>query len=138
LRVLDKNLNLTDLGKKMSILPLDPLYSYLLILSDTLEFQCASLMIDLISILQIENLFHVPRGVKTSLFKKMKNFQIGSSDHLTKLNIFHTWINSKSRKILCKENFLNRKGLRRAKLIRDQLRQYSKKVGIKNTSTNCL
>ena len=106
----------------MSILPLDPVFSYLLLVSASKEFSCANLMIDLVSILQVENLFFIPKSIKTSIFKKMNKFKIGNSDHLTKLKIFHTFIHSQSKKILCKENFLNRKGLKKAKLIRDQLR----------------
>ncbi len=117
LNALNKQGQLTELGRKISILPLNPIFSYLLIISS--EFQCMKLMIDLISIIQIENLFFIPKGIKTNIFKKMCKFRIGNSDHLTKLKIFRTYLGSQSKKKMCQENFLNRKGLKRAKLIRD-------------------
>ena len=60
----------------------------------------------------------------------MAKFRVGQSDHLTKLKIFETYLKSQSKKILCRENFLNQKSLKKAKLVADQLMDYVNKAKI--------
>ena len=66
----------------------------------------------------------------------MNKFKIGNSDHLTKLKIFLTYLESASKKKMCHENFLNRKGLKKALLIRNQLRQYVKQMKLSVPTKN--
>lgn len=119
-----KSEELTSLGKEMAELPLDPGYSHVLLLAMEPEYECANAILDIISILSVENLFYFPKELKNNLIKVITNYKIGNSDHLTKANIFHKYMNAKNKTSFCKENFINKKSIKKAVLIREQLTDY--------------
>lgn len=119
-----KTEELTPLGKEMAELPLDPAYSHELLLALEPEYGCSNMILDVISILSVENLFYFPKELKNNLMKIILKYKIGNSDHLTKANIFHKYLNAKNKTSFCKENFINKKSIKKAVLIREQLADY--------------
>lgn len=119
-----KTEELTSLGKEMAELPLDPGYSHVLLLSLEPEYGCPNAILDIISILSIENLFYFPKELKNNLVKIITKYKVTNSDHLTKANIFHRYISAKNKSSFCKENFINKKSIKKAILIREQLVDY--------------
>lgn len=83
-----------------------------------------SLVLSVVSILQIESLFYFPKEQKHNLYSILQKFKIGDSDHLTKANILQQYFATKNKKSFCKENCLNKKNLEKALLIREQLSNY--------------
>jgi len=119
-----KTEELTSLGKEMAELPLDPGYSHVLLLSMEPEYDCPTAILDIIAILSIENLFYFPKDLKNNLIKIVSKFKMVNSDHLTKANIFHQFIHAKNKASFCKENFINKKSIKKAVMVRDQLVDY--------------
>ena len=119
-----KTEDLTSLGKEMAELPLDPGYSHVLLLAMEPEYECPTAILDIIAILSIENLFYFPKELKNNLIKIITKYKIVNSDHLTKANIFHQYLNAKNKSSFCKENFINKKSIKNALMIRDQLVDY--------------
>jgi len=115
---------LTEHGKEMVELPLDPVYSHLLLLSLEEKYNCSDEILSIISILSTENFFYVPKDEKNNLSKVLLKFKFPNSDMLTKLNMFNKYLLSKNKKDFCKENFINKKSIKRALLIRQQLAEY--------------
>lgn len=112
----------------MAELPLDPLHSFLLLYSMEKDFNCCHVLLNIISILSIENIFYFPKDQKNNLIKIISKFQIGNSDHILKANILHKYIQAKNKKSFCKENFINKKSMKKAIQIRDQIEGYLKQI----------
>jgi len=124
LHALDKDFTLTSHGKEMAELPLDPIYSHLLLMSLEEKYQCSDHILSIIAVLTAENLFFIPKDHKTNLAKVLEKFKYPNSDHLTKLNIFNKFLLSQNKKSFCKQNLLNKKSIKRALMIRHQLNSY--------------
>ena len=60
LGALDEGMNLTDYGKKMAKLPIDPVYAHLLLQST--QYGCTSEMLTAVSMLSAENVMYRPGG----------------------------------------------------------------------------
>jgi len=122
--------SLTDLGKEMSILPTDPIYSKLLLTGISEEFyQFSEKIIIIVSMLSVENIFYQPRNLKDQAEKAKRKFQVHESDHLTLLNIYEAYIeNKKKNKNYARENFINEKAIKKAMEVKKQLQDYLKDI----------
>ena len=126
---LDKDKKITTLGKKMSILPMDPMYS--LILINALNYEYREVFDDIVSIvalLQSDNIFYNPNNMKEKIEKIREKYCDSISDHLSLRNIFKEYKKSKNKYEFCKENFLNDKALMKSVEIYEQLISYLKKI----------
>ena len=128
LGALQENGKLSDLGKEMAELPLSPTYAKLLILSLDEKYNCSEQILSIIALLNTENLFYVPKDEKNKFEETMKKFKYPNSDHLTKLNMLNKYLVSKNRKDFCKQNYLNKKSLKKTLLIRAQLAEYLESI----------
>ena len=95
-------MHLTLLGKEMAELPLDPSFSFYLLLSLEENFNCCDVILSLIAILSVENMFYFNKNEKNNLLKILLKFKIENSDHLTKVNVFHSYMLTKNKKSFCK------------------------------------
>eukprot|EP01132_Coremiostelium_polycephalum_P010062 gene10062-12334_t len=84
LDALDDSGNLTPLGKKMALFPLDPMYSKTLIKS--MEFECVEEILIIISMLSVESIFFAPRDKQNEVDAVKKIFFSPEGDHITLLN----------------------------------------------------
>jgi ATP-dependent RNA helicase DHX8/PRP22 len=152
LSALDDQLELTEHGKMLAKLPLDPVFGNLLIKSA--EYSCVSDMLTAVSVLSAENLFYRPPG-ESSLASKAdashKRFASYEGDLPTFLNVYEAWRSEavyvpqggshKAKKKLlqeqksssvsqvkiahsdwCQRNYVSGRALSRAYLVRQQLR----------------
>lgn len=62
LGALDDEMALTERGKRLAKLPLDPVFGHLLLQSGSEEYSCVSEMLTAVSVLSTENLFYRPSG----------------------------------------------------------------------------
>lgn len=94
-------------------------------------------MLNVLSILSIDNLFYVSkdnRNKNNCVLEVMKKYMpiLGGthlhSDHLAKANVLEQYIESTNKKNFCKGNYVNKNNIKRAVLIRDQLRDYLKQI----------
>ena len=127
---LDKeNKKITQLGKKMSILPMDPIYS--LILINSLENKYRDVFEDIlsiISVLQSDNIFYNPNNLREKIEKIRERYLDPISDHLSLRNIFMEYKKANNKEKFCKENFLNDKALAKSMEIYNQLKTYLQKI----------
>lgn len=72
LKAIDEDEGLTAHGKEMAELPLDPVFSHFLI--NSLNYDCISEVMSVISILSVENLFYFPQEQKQNLLKILRRF----------------------------------------------------------------
>ena len=124
LGALDETNKLTELGREMAELPLNPAYARLLILSANERYSCSEQILSIVALINTENLFYVPKDEKTNFEQMLKKFKYPNSDHLTKLNILNKYLVSKNRKDFCKQNYINKKSIQRTLQIREQLAEY--------------
>ena len=127
----DENHEITEFGKKMSILPMDPIYSVILINALNNEYnEVFEDIVSIISVLQSDNIFYNPNSKKEIIEKIREKYIDSYSDHLTLRNIFKAYKNSDNKEQFCKENFLNDKALAKSMEIFKQLIGYLRKMKI--------
>ena len=127
----DENHKITEFGKKMSILPMDPIYSIILINALNNEYnEVFEDIVSIISILQSDNIFYNQNSKKEIIEKKREKYIDSCSDHLTLRNIFKEYKNTNNKEQFCKENYLNDKALSKSMEIFKQLIGYLKKIKI--------
>ncbi|OWB56970.1 hypothetical protein B5S28_g2890 [[Candida] boidinii] len=137
LGALDNFGKLTKLGRLMSLFPIEPKLSKLLILSSLSNFRCSSEIVIIISMLSIPSVFvrsNSDLKQQENSDKAREKFLINESDHLTLLNIYKQYESSKFNDRWCIKNYLHPKSLRRARDIKDQLVIIMKKNELKLSS----
>ncbi|CAI4231079.1 unnamed protein product [Auanema sp. JU1783] len=128
LGALDKNSLLTNpTGLHMAEFPLPPMHAKCLLMSG--HMGCSEEMLTIIAMLQIQDLFIVPRNRHHAESIK-RRFAVEEGDHLTYLNIFTLFIRNNKSKKWCSDHYLNFRGLMRADNIRTQLSRLMKRFQI--------
>lgn len=101
LNALDDQHDLTDYGKKLANLPLDPVYGHLLLQSA--QYSCVSEILTIVSMLSVENLFYRPSakndgssshgggGSRIKAAQAHKRFVSHEGDLPTFLNVYQAW-----------------------------------------------
>ena len=127
---LDKeNKNITSLGKKMAILPMDPIYSLILINAlDNKYHEVFEDIVAIISVLQSDNIYYNPTNLREKIEKIREKYLDPISDHLSLKNIFNEYKKANNKEKFCKENFLNDKALAKSMEIYKQLMSYLEKI----------
>ena len=127
----DNSNTITELGKKMSILPMDPVYSIILINALKNEYnEVFEDIVSIVSLLQSDNIFYNPTQKKEIIEKVREKFIDPTSDHITLRNIFKEYKKVSNKEQFCRENFLNDKALAKTVEIYKQLVGYLKKMKI--------
>lgn len=125
----DNKGQLTDMGAKMTLFPMEPTLAKLIILSSRSEFSCSSEIITIVSMLSVPSVFYRPKERADEADAAREKFLIAELDHLTLLNVYNQWqqrassVQGKQNKPSewCKRNFLQHRSLLRAKEVRKQL-----------------
>ena len=104
LNALDDQLDLTEYGKKLANLPLDPVYGHLLLQSA--QYSCVTEILTIVSMLSVENLFYLPSaknigandgssnsgaGSRVKAAMAHKRFVSHEGDLPTFLNVYRAW-----------------------------------------------
>ncbi|KAN0030404.1 hypothetical protein ACTA71_010169 [Dictyostelium dimigraforme] len=124
LEAISDNGSLTELGKKMALFPLDPMYSKTLIKS--MEFECSEEVLIIISILSVESIFFTPKDKKKEVEDVKKIFFSPEGDHITFLNVFREFQKSKpqQQQQWCFDHFINLKSMIKVLNVFEQLVKY--------------
>lgn len=134
--VIDEFCNLTpNVGKHLCKFPLDPRLTISLIESGKPEFGCTKDMIIIISLISSGELFQGPKTA-TQFVRKLRVIGAKEGDHLTSVNIFNIYKNSKSKKKFCLEFKINEKTLQKADSMILQLTKLTRKLGIDPSSSD--
>jgi HrpA-like RNA helicase len=94
LEALDEHMNLTDYGKKMAKLPVDPVFAHLLLQSP--KYGCTSEMLTAVSMLSAENVMYRPGGdsesaVGAKAASAHRRFASYEGDLPTLLFVYQAW-----------------------------------------------
>lgn len=129
LKALDNSGNITELGSKMAILPLEPQLSAILLIAN--DSGCLSSVIDIVSCLSVDNLVLNPQielrddiNEKRSILCQLGN-KYGDLIMLKELlDVYLEFENSRERQDWCKELALSYRGFKNVLKVRNQIRQY--------------
>ncbi|CAG8483771.1 2738_t:CDS:2 [Paraglomus brasilianum] len=131
LEAIDASGRLTSLGDLMTIFPLNPFLSRVLI-SSAKEFNCSREIVIIVSMLSAEEVFHSPKNEEKQMIAEeaRKQFYHSSGDHMTLLNIFEAYRDCGHDIDWCRERYLNHRALSIAKNVREQIQDIMEKNGL--------
>ncbi len=164
LQALDEKLKLTDYGKKLANLPLDPIYGHLLLQSTV--YSCTREILTVVAVLSSDHLLFRPNNeLAAKAVAAHRRFASHEGDFPTYLNVYNSWQNEaiyvpasaggikaqsnvwrrdSTKRLLhldwCHQNFVSSRSLVRAYDIRQQLEQLcsSARTGLNiDTTTSC-
>lgn len=135
--ILGVNYELTPIGKKLCLFPLSPAMSRVILAAN--ELGCLDEVLTVVSLLSIENLFHIPPNQQSQAETMLEKFHSNEGDTVMLLKVFkafkRTWlVNRTGYKQWCIEHFIHAKNLRLARMIRKQLFDLCKDQGMKPSS----
>ena len=88
---------LTEIGKQMSVLPIEPHLARVLVASLDEEFLAVrNDIINLVAVMQSDSVFYTPAGKREEVREAREKFLNDCSDHITLLNVFNEWQRNKS------------------------------------------
>lgn len=132
LDALDADGVITEAGKRMAQLPLDPHYARCLLAAN--DFGCAEEMLTLVSVLSSESIWYRPSRESKEQVRIADEAQSAFvdelGDHMTMLNVYKVWQKNGGGAEWCKRHYLHYRALRQAKDIRGQLADQLSKAGV--------
>ena len=122
LGALDDEGDMTDLGRQMAELPLDPQLSKMLICSP--EYNCSEEIVSIVASMSVPQIFLRPRETAKAADEAKAQFVDPTSDHITLLNAYSTYegVPVSERKQWCWDNFINDRSIQSAESVKKQLR----------------
>lgn len=119
LSALDDEGLLTRLGRKMADFPMDPALAKALIAS--VDLGCSEEVLSIVAMLSVQTVFYRPKEKQQQADQKKAKFHDPHGDHLTLLNVYNSWKQSKFSNPWCFDNFIQARNMRRAEDVRKQL-----------------
>jgi HrpA-like RNA helicase len=151
LGALDDDGNLTNLGHKMSELPVDPQLGKMLLSSP--DYNCSnevssppppprpfvSFLLQILSIVALLSgpiIFMRPKEAAKAADEAKAQFAHVDGDHLALLNAYYAYKQSGESKEWCYDNFINYRSIQSADNVREQLARLLRKLNIPLVSTD--
>ncbi|XP_012344438.1 ATP-dependent RNA helicase DHX33 [Apis florea] len=123
---------LTTLGRTMSLFPLDPRFTKVILAS--VEHQCLEEALTVVSLLSGESVFTDPPAKRQQAYVARSRFASPEGDHVTLLNVFRGYTNTKQKKVWCHDNFLHHRNLEYAVEVRHQLAALAERANLERAS----
>ena len=122
LGALDDEGDMTDLGRQMAELPLDPQLSKMLICSP--DYSCSEEIVSIVAAMSVPQIFLRPRESAKAADEAKAQFVDQTSDHITLLNAYAAYeeMPPDERKQWCWDNFINDRSIQSAESVKKQLR----------------
>ena len=122
LSALDDEGLLTRLGRKMADFPMEPSLSKVLISS--VDLGCSEELLTIVAMVSaVQTVFYRPKEKQQQADQKKAKFHDPAGDHLTLLNVYNAWRDSRFSSPWCFENFVQARSMRRVQDVRQQLVQ---------------
>jgi HrpA-like RNA helicase len=119
---LDRHGKLTEVGRKLSLLPIHPRLGFLLLSS--WEFQCSAEILSLVAMLSAESpSFFTGQGRDGAVARASRPLLHEDGDHLTLVAIYSQWSKHSKKRDFVRQYCLNETALERAASIRKQLKE---------------
>ncbi|QRV81026.1 pre-mRNA-splicing factor ATP-dependent RNA helicase DHX15/PRP43 [Ceratobasidium sp. AG-Ba] len=132
LSAIDQEIQLTLVGGMMAEFPLDPQLAKLLIISP--EFKCSNEILTIVAMLSVPNVWVRPVQARREADAAKSRFAHPDGDHIALLNVFNSYVENKSDKNWCWENFVSQRVLQQAENVRHQLLRLMNRLDIKLVS----
>ncbi|XP_043511714.1 ATP-dependent RNA helicase DHX33 isoform X3 [Frieseomelitta varia] len=123
---------LTTLGRTMSLFPLDPRFTKVILAS--VEHQCLEEALTVVALLSGESVFTDPPAKRQQAYVARSRFASPEGDHVMLLNVFRAYSNTKQKKAWCHENFLHHRNLEYAASVRQQLAMLAERANLEKAS----
>ena len=129
LKALDEEGNLTEIGKKMNLYPLEPFYSKMMVMA--VNYKCIDQIATICAILNIGgSLFFRPKDKIIHSDTAKLGFEKLGGDHISLLNVYNKWEESNFSSQFCRDFFIQYKSLIKVRNIKEQLLDITKKSGV--------
>ncbi|PHJ23184.1 helicase associated domain [Cystoisospora suis] len=132
LGALDNIGNLTPLGRKMIMFPLDPTLSKMLISAE--KEHATREMATIVSMLSVPNIFYTPKEKQDDAEAIKEKFFVPESDHLTLLNVYQQWKKNAYNSAWCTKHFIQPRAMAKAREVRSQLLDIMEQQGMPDVS----
>ncbi|XP_011495049.1 PREDICTED: putative ATP-dependent RNA helicase DHX33 [Ceratosolen solmsi marchali] len=123
---------LTALGRTMSLFPLDPRFTKVILAST--EHNCLEEALIVIALLSGENIFLDPVAKRQQAMAVRSRFSSDEGDHVTLLNVYRHYVKATQKKSWCQENFLHFRNLEYAVNVKRQLTALAEKAKLESSS----
>lgn len=140
LEMRDNTQKLSPLGVKMANLPLEPVYSALLLKSADPKYRCVKEMLTIVSMLSTDGIFIQPHkdAEKQAASKAHRLLASSDGDIPTLLNIYVAWLHSRKSAMWAQQSYLSQRALLTADNIRDQLSSLLSKQQQVDVKLSCM
>ncbi|BFU21332.1 pre-mRNA-splicing factor ATP-dependent RNA helicase PRP43, putative [Entamoeba histolytica HM-3:IMSS] len=131
LNALDDKTNLTEIGSKISEIPVDPQLAVTLIAS--IDYNVVDEISTIVSLLNVPSIFYRPKEQeeKSKADAAKAYFNDHESDHITLLNTYNAWIENGKDSKWAWNNYVNQRALKQAESIKNQLLGILYRMGVK-------
>jgi pre-mRNA-splicing factor ATP-dependent RNA helicase DHX15/PRP43 len=133
LGALDDEGDMTEIGRSMAELPLDPQMAKMVIASP--KYKCSNEILSIVAMLSIPSPFMRPPEAKKAADDAKQQFIHPDGDHLTLLNAYHAYKSNRDDANWCWDNFLAHRSLKQADSVRQQLVQTMKRLNLEMISS---
>lgn len=123
---------LTTLGRTMSLFPLDPQFTKVILAS--VEHRCLEEALTVVALLSGESIFTDPPAKRQQAAAAKFRFASPEGDHVTLLNVFRTYTSTVQKKVWCHENFLHYRNLEYASEVRQQLASLAERANLEKAT----
>ena len=136
LGALDDEGELTELGRQMSDLPIDPQLAKMIITSP--DYGCSEEIMSIVACMSVPQIFMRPREAAKAADEAKAQFAHQDGDHLTLLNAYATYssIPKADKKQWCWDNFINDRSMQSADNVRKQLTGIMNKLQLPIVTTD--
>eukprot|EP00752_Nemacystus_decipiens_P013009 g11509.t1 len=131
--ILRSKMSNTDLGNKMSELPLDPQLAKVLLASP--DYGCSNEVLSIVAMLSVPQVFMRPKEAQKAADEAKAEFAHIDGDHLTLLNAYHAYKQNGGSKDWCFTNFINSRSMASAENVREQLGRLMGRLELRMVST---
>lgn len=128
LGAIDDEGDLTETGTAMGDFPVDPHMSRVIIGAS--KRGCVQEALAIISMLSVPPPFSRPRHAPKAADRAHKQFASGYGDHISVLNAFSSYVDSRSKSDFCHDSFLSDRGMKQAENVHKQLGGICRRRGL--------
>ncbi|XP_046467981.1 ATP-dependent RNA helicase DHX33 [Neodiprion pinetum] len=123
---------LTTLGRTMSLFPLDPRFTKVILASA--EHRCLDEALTVVALLSGESVFVEPPNKREKAAAAKARFASPEGDHVVLLNVFKGYATTSQKKLWCHDNFLHHRNLEYATEVRKQLAVLAERANLEKSS----
>lgn len=129
LGILDDDAKLTSpTGFQVAEIPLDPMISKMIIASSQLG--CSEEIITIAAALSVQSIWISGRGIQKESDEAKLRFAAAEGDHVTFLNVYKGFHQSRKSSQWCHKNFVNYHAMKKVLEVREQLRRIAQRIGL--------